>query len=230
MIDFETALRATDILLGIAFVIASAEHLRSPSAFDRALFGVRLALSLALMAGVFSSWVSLGLCMTAVVQLHRFQGPYNGGADRMGILVLICLTLAHWLPDPRWRELAFGYLAVQLILSYVISGWVKVINLDWRSGVALKEVFDFSAYPVSEDLRALSKRPRLLLVASWAVIGFELMFPLSLVSPWTLVFMLIVTACFHLANAMVFGLNRFFWVWLAAYPSILWFQDRFIIG
>jgi len=33
---------------------------------------------------------------------------------------------------------------------------------------------------------------------------------------------------FHLGNACIFGLNRFFWVWLAAYPSILWLQGRIL--
>ena len=29
-------------------------------------------------------------------------------------------------------------------------------------------------------------------------------------------------ALFHFVNACRFGLNRFFWFWLAAYPSLLW--------
>jgi hypothetical protein len=37
---------------------------------------------------------------------------------------------------------------------------------------------------------------------------------------------LALAAAFHLANACLFGLNRFFWVWLAAYPSLIWLQHR----
>jgi hypothetical protein len=37
---------------------------------------------------------------------------------------------------------------------------------------------------------------------------------------------LALTAAFHLANACLFGLNRFLWVWLAAYPSLIWLQAR----
>ena len=36
-------------------------------------------------------------------------------------------------------------------------------------------------------------------------------------------------ALFHLANAVLFGLNRFFWIWMTAYPSILWFQHRVFV-
>jgi len=91
-------------------------------------------------------------------------------------------------------------------------------------------VFQFSAYPVAEDLRALAGRPRLLLAASWAVMLFELLFPLALLHPAALVAALAGAALFHLANALLFGLNRFFWVWLAAYPALLWFQHRVFGG
>jgi len=37
---------------------------------------------------------------------------------------------------------------------------------------------------------------------------------------------LFVAAVFHLANACLFGLNRFFWIWPAAYPVVIWFQYR----
>jgi hypothetical protein len=37
---------------------------------------------------------------------------------------------------------------------------------------------------------------------------------------------LTLAALFHFVNACLFGLNRFFWIWLAAYPSLLWLQQR----
>jgi hypothetical protein len=130
------------------------------------------------------------------------------------------------MPDERWRAVAFGYLAAQLTLSYFISGWVKIINPDWRGGVALRDVFSFSAYPVGENLRGWADHPGLLRVMSWAVMGFELLFPLCLISRPALIVGLAVAAMFHFANACLFGLNRFFWIWLAAYPSLIWFQER----
>jgi hypothetical protein len=144
----------------------------------------------------------------------------------MTLLVLICVTAAHLAPTPQMRELALGYLSMQLILSYVISGWVKVRNPAWRTGRALADVFRFSAYPVSEGLRLNADRGGLVYGASWSVMVFELAFPLVLLHPALLAFGLMGAAGFHLANACLFGLNRFFWIWLAAYPSLIWFQDR----
>jgi len=92
------------------------------------------------------------------------------------------------------------------------------------------DVFRFSAYPVSEALRKWTNYPRLLHAMSWAVILFELIFPFSLITQTTLIIGLIVAITFHFANACLFGLNRFFWIWLAAYPSILWLQERLFSG
>ena len=221
----EMAIRLTEILLGFAFAQQSIEHIKS-FANEKYLFIVRLLLAVLLIIGFQSIWVASLLLVLGLILLQRFQGPYNGGADRMGLLILCCLCLVHFAPTQRWQEIAFGYLAIQLILSYFISGMVKVINRDWRSGRALSDVFQFSAYPVSERLRLWTNFPNLLLVMSWAVMTFELLFPFSLLSNVSLGLALIIAAIFHFANACLFGLNRFFWIWIAAYPSILWFQDR----
>ena len=222
------ALRLTEILLAGALVQQSLEHLASRVPGDRWLFAPRLIFAGLLGTSVAPGWAGVALLGHSLLILRRYDGPYNGGADRMTLLILTCLTAAHLAPTQQWQELAFAYLAVQLVLSYVISGWVKLKNPDWRSGRALQDVFLFSAYPVSGQLRALSARRGLLATASWGVILFEVLFPLSLLHPLALVVGLIVAALFHLANACLFGLNRFFWAWLAAYPSILWAQDRLI--
>jgi hypothetical protein len=38
--------------------------------------------------------------------------------------------------------------------------------------------------------------------------------------------MLAIAAVFHLTNAVVFGLNRFLWAWLAAFPALLFWVER----
>jgi len=195
---------------------------------ERPLFAPRAGLSVLLVMGVLTPWVLVALSLHSLVILHRFAGPYNGGSDRMGLLVLYCLCLARILPDGIASEAAFGYLGLQVVLSYFFSGQVKIVNPEWRSGRALQDVFSFSAYPVSEDLRGLSRRPALLWAGSWAVMMFEVMFPFSLIHQNTLIAALILAAGFHLANACLFGLNRFVWFWIAAYPSLIWLQSRLV--
>jgi len=223
--SLETAARLTEILLALALIQQGLEHLRG-FRDERLLFGARTVLCGLLVFGVASPWPLVGLAGLSLLILHRFQGPYNGGSDRMGLLALWCLALSRLAPVPLWKELAFGYLGVQLVLSYFVAGGVKIVNPDWRGGRALRDVFQFSAYPVSEALRRWADRPRVLRAMSWAVILFELAFPLTLLSRPTLIAGLAVAAVFHLANAGLFGLNRFFWTWLAVYPAILWLQAR----
>ncbi|MBI1275526.1 HTTM domain-containing protein [bacterium] len=220
--NLDAAMRMTEILLALAFLQQSAEHFASIR--ERRLFLPRLLLSALLLAGVQTPWVLIALVAHALAVLRRFQGPYNGGSDRMSLLILCCLCLARFVP--AWQEYAFGYLAVQVVLSYFMAGWVKIVNPEWRSGQALRDVFLFSAYPASESLRGWAENLRLLWAMSWAVMLFELLFPLTLLTPFTLMLGLTVAATFHLANACLFGLNRFFWCWLAAYPSLLWLQQR----
>ncbi|MEZ5660314.1 MAG: HTTM domain-containing protein [Burkholderiaceae bacterium] len=173
-----------------------------------------------------AAWILPALAALSLWILHRFQGPYNGGSDRMGLLSLWCLTIATLMPTTAWRELFFAYLAAQLTLSYFVSGWVKVINPDWRSGRALRDVFLFSTYPVSESLRGWADRPQTMRIMGWAVMLFELLFPLTLFWAPALIAALVIAGCFHLAIACLFGLNRFFWTWLSVYPSIIWLQQR----
>lgn len=223
--NLNLAVRVTEILLSLAFLQQTIEHMRAAKGEQR-LFLLRIIFSIMLLLGFQTPWVCLGLVILSVFILKRFQGPYNGGSDRMSLLILCCLTLIHFLPTVRWQEVIFGYLALQLVLSYFIAGWVKIINPEWRRGRALQDVFRFSAYPVSKSLRAWAEWPRLLCLMSWAVILFELLFPLTLFSKTTLIIALVIGAIFHFSNACLFGLNRFFWIWLAAYPSILWLQER----
>lgn len=219
----EQAMRACEILFALSVLQQSTEHLKTP---DHRLFTFRALASLALLSGLAPLISLTALLATTLISLKSFNGPYNGGSDRLSILTLCCLTLAHALPSSA--ELALGYLGLQLTLSYFISGWVKIVNPDWRRGRALQDVFLFSAYPVSENLRNLAQKPQLLIAGSWAVMLFELIFPIALLTQTTLIAALIIAASFHLANACLLGLNRFFWIWLSAYPILIWFQDRIL--
>lgn len=221
----ELAVRLAEIILGLAIFQQSLEFMRG-SQPKKTLGLVRVALAIILMLGFHPLLVETALIFTSVILIKRFHGPYNGGSDTMTILVLASLWLSHLAPSNYWQEIALGYLAIQLMLSYFQSGWVKVVNADWRSGLALQQVFAFTAYPVSNQVRLLAQRPRLLLYMSWMVIIFELLFPLALLHQATLIVALVIAGIFHLANAWLFGLNRFFWIWPAAYPIIIWFQAR----
>ena len=225
--SIEQAVRYAEIMMAFAYLQQSVEFVRGLRP-EKIIGVVRIILSLALMVGFWPIMSEIGLLIIAVMLLHRFQGPYNGGSDSMSILVLLCLLLSHVAPTRFWQELALGYLGFQLTFSYFQSGYIKVINAEWRNGSALRDVFLLTAYPVSEHVRRWSQSPKLLLGMSWSVMLFELLFPLSLLNSAALTVALGIAVSFHLANACLFGLNRFFWIWPAAYPVIMWLQHRLL--
>lgn len=223
--SLDDAIRLTEILLAVALIQQSLEHLFG-LADERLHYLNRLVLALLLIAGVYPAWICAALFVNALFILRRFQGPYNGGSDLLSLLLITCLCAVHLMPSARWQEYVFGYLALQVIFSYFKSGLSKVVHQDWRTGRALRDVFLFSVYPVSEATRGWADWPRLLLALSWVVFLLELLFPLALISQPLLLAALAAMLAFHLANFVMFGFNRFVWVWLAAYPSLIWLQAR----
>lgn len=221
----EEAIRWTEILLAIAFIQGSLEHLVGQK--DEKLYFVpRLLLSLSLLSGFESGLVCIALLINTLFILHRFQGPYNGGSDLMAWLIVSCLALIHLVPSTEIQGYILAYLALQLIFSYFKAGWAKVIHAEWRSGRALQDVFAYSIYPVAESLRGLANYPRLCFGVSWLVILLELLFPLCLLNQIVLIVGLGAVFLFHVSNYIFLGLNRFVWVWVAAYPSLIWLQER----
>lgn len=215
----------TEILIGISLILQSSEYLKTDS--QRRLFHFfRILLAVLLVIGVAQPIAAISLLISGLWLIQKFQGPYNGGSDRMGLLVLFVVASAQLSPDPKWAEYAYGYLAIQVLLSYFMAGVVKLKNPDWRSGKALSDLFLRSAYPVQQKLRSIGNAKKTLQVLAIVLLGFELLFPFSLLHPATLAAALIMAFIFHLTNAWILGLNRFVWAWLAAYPAILWLQSR----
>lgn len=216
----DDAIRLVEIGLALAVMQRAYEHL---SLGDTRVHFAEAVLAMSLLMFPATPEIVAALWGIGLWRLWMFKGPYNGGADKMVLLALTCLVAAHYLPN---GDIALAYLAVQLVLSYVVSGWVKLKNPDWRSGRALAEVFALSAYPQSEHLRALGTNLALMRAGSWAVIGFELAFPLALLTAPALYAALALAAVFHAVNAVLFGLNRFLWAWVAVFPALTWFQGR----
>ncbi|MCW8133847.1 MAG: hypothetical protein KIS92_26100 [Planctomycetota bacterium] len=167
--------------------------------------------------------VFLGLlAATALVSL-RWRGSFNGGADYMTVLVLLALSVeACFRGHAAVRHGCLWYVAVQTALSYAMAGAVKLRNAGWRSGRALARFLSGPPYEPPEACAALARRPGLMRMSSWGIMLFEVSFPLGLTSPTACAGVLAAALVFHLLNVAVFGLNRFVFAWLAAYPALLY--------
>jgi hypothetical protein len=185
------------------------------------LLWLQLALC-AWVALVGASPFLLGVFATYWLLIARLGAPFNGGSDAMTSLSLLMLGIAAC--DP-WQSVimqgAMAYLGVQTVFSYFVAGLTKLKERGWRRGTALVHFANLAKYGVPPRARALLAKPRVALAASWAILLFECSFPCALRSEWCCVVYLSVGAAFHLANALLFGLNRFLFSWLAVYPVVL---------
>ncbi len=188
------------------------------------LFSLILQIALSLISFFYPHpLIFIGLFLIHLLTCIRFRGTFNGGSDMMLFVVLTGLIISLASSSEKIQKLGLIYIAIHLFYSYFKAGWVKIRESDWRQGTALPHFLSRSLYPETQKISDwLFQHPKISWIASWCVLLFELSFPLLLWKPqWaTLYFGL--AFIFHFSIFLFFGLNRFFWVWIAAWPSLLW--------
>lgn len=207
-----------------AWIKALLDALFAPKPYI-ALLLLRLALSMALMFGLIGLSGALLLFLIALLLLLRWRGAFNGGSDFMTLVAISGLLLAHTagaLTDMSlgWRA-GFWYISLQTISSYFVSGWVKLLRPEWRSGRAMTLFLDTGIYgPL--PTRSIFRHPVLARVCSWSFTVWEGCFPLALLDVRLAWLFCAVAALFHFLVHVFFGLNRFFWAWIATFPAVLY--------
>ena len=178
-----------------------------------------------LMALPNETWtVVLLVFLTTLLVSWRFRGTYNGGSDFMTMVVLIGLTGARIFP--QWEKYFIAYIAVQVCLSYFVSGLVKLKKKSWITGEALQSLSKSSNYSIPARARDFMSRSSIARIGGFLLLVFEISFPLALINADFCRVYLVIAVIFHLAMVYVFGLNRFLWAWLSAYPALLYWINR----
>jgi len=126
------------------------------------------------------------------------------------------------LVDPEIAAKAgLWYVTIHAISSYFVSGWVKLLRPEWRSGRAMTIFLNAAIHgPLSKD--HWLRKPWLAALGSWAFIVWECLAPLALLDARLAVVFCLIAALFHFLVFWFFGLNRFFWAWMATFPAIIW--------
>jgi len=191
-----------------------------------ALFSLRvvcLVLALAVPAGSGVQWFFLGLVTGSLLLTTVITFYGSDGSDQMATIILITFFLC-WTPfaTPGLLQMGIWFIALQACLSYCIAGVAKLISAEWRGGTAVYDIFSTKSYGARWASDALKNRPWLQMLLCWSVILAETLFPLALVLPWPFALIFLCWGfLFHLLNAVIMGLNSFFWAFLATYPAIL---------
>ncbi|WP_333846135.1 hypothetical protein [Limnohabitans sp.] len=162
--------------------------------------------------------------------LVRWRGAFNGGSDFFTLVVLTGLLISQVMDALGHVQLGwqagFWYIAIQAVTSYFMSGAVKLLRPEWRNGAALTIFLNGAIYgPLSASHPLRNKW--LAMMGSWGFIGWEILFPLSLLDPRLAAVFCAVAALFHFLVFWFFGLNRFFWAWLCSFPASIWCSAQF---
>jgi hypothetical protein len=162
--------------------------------------------------------------------LVRWRGAFNGGSDFMTLVtitgILIAQVLALWAGQGMGWAVGLSYIAIHTLSSYFVSGWIKLLQPEWRSGQALTVFLNGGIYgPLPAD--SVFRRPKVAMGCSWAFILWEAVFPLGLLNPNGVLLFMVIAAVFHFLVFWFFGLNRFFWAWLTNLTAV-WFFSGWI--
>lgn len=222
LLSWEVA-RLRSAWLAVGATGAVLQRLLAPPGVYVLCWARMLAAAIVLVAPTASGGSTAALLVAASIGLLlMLRTSYgNDGADQMLLLVLVSSATVRLIGSQDAAEYALWFIALQCLLSYVTSGLGKLAGRSWRDGTGLVGVLTTSTYGMRSAAAALGRRPWLAVLVSWTIILTEIAFPLVLVvpDPWVTV-MLAGGLAFHVASAIVMGLNAFVWAFGATYPAI----------
>src|SRR5215471_360627 len=179
----------------------------------------------AVVAAALLIWPSVaGLIAAAAalqVMLMKRHHVTIDGSDQMILVVLVTCMLGRISGDALAIRAAVSFLAAELTLAYLVAGLAKAASPYWQSGEAFPMIVQTRMYGQPMAARMVNRHPGLGHAASYAVFCWESLFILALTAPPTVV--AVIFACgvgFHAGCAVVMGLNRFMWAFVASYPAV----------
>ncbi|MGW2119145.1 alpha/beta fold hydrolase [Streptomyces zhihengii] len=190
---------------------------------SRALHAARVAASAALLLPGDSrargaANLFLGLSGALLYPTHRYG---TDGSDQASNLVQTATGLARLAPSPAAQDALVWYVAIQSNLSYVVSGWIKLLGKDWRTGSALTGVLRTRTYGHEKAWRLARRHPRSARALAHGVLAMECLFPVLYLKGGLLARPVIAgAAAFHVANGSVMGLGRFIPAFVSMHPMV----------
>ncbi|WP_242483175.1 alpha/beta fold hydrolase [Streptomyces sp. HSG2] len=183
-------------------------------------------------AGLF-----MGVGGAALYPRHRYG---TDGSDQVSTLVQSAVGVARLSRRTTTQDALLWYVAVQSNLSYLVSGWMKLLGRDWRTGAALQGVMRTRTYGHHAVWRLTTRHPRAARAVVHGVLALECLFPVLYLRGGALTRPVVASAAaFHVANAFAMGLGRFATAFVsmhpivaytsapAAHPAVVGRDDRF---
>jgi hypothetical protein len=194
------------------------------------LLSLRLAvaaLCLVAPAGVVLSAPVIASAALLVVSLS-VRSPFGlNGADQLDTIIYGGLALVMLHRNPTTERWYIWFLAAQCCLAYGVAGVAKARSPVWRDGTGLQRILGVRSYVGAGTARFAEQHARIILLLSWATIGWECSFWTVLLLPQRLALLVLAGGiAFHVIIGFVMGLNDFIWAFLALYPAIICLRLR----
>jgi hypothetical protein len=188
--------------------------------------GIQLISSLLIGLSALQGEISLtglGIFVACGLLLRVRGGLGNNGADEMIMLIMAAGLLARVFNTASCTSIVLVFLSAQLSLSYLTSGLVKVRVLHWRDGTSMVNLMGTETFGSSSLHTVLRSSPLSAAFVSSVLVFGELF---GSFAPWLprpyAVSLLCCSLSFHLAAAVVMGLNTFVPAFVATYPAALY--------
>lgn len=157
--------------------------------------------------------------------LIHFRSPYGlDGSYQMHLVILFALSIGSLFGVYSQTSIVCVlFIAGELLCSYFVAGFNKLISPVWRKSSALQGIFSTRNFGHGLFYRFISQYEVLTTILSWYIFLFEtLFFTVLFFRPNYTVIFFIIGFVFHLFNAIVMGLNNFLLSFLAAYPALFY--------
>jgi hypothetical protein len=179
-----------------------------------------------LCAGILI-WPTTWACVFATAAVHVLMAKRNrlsgDGSDDMVVLVLCATGVALAVGSQPARTACAVFLAGELALSYFTAGISKAQSDAWWQGRALPGVLTTRIFGHPAAAAALVRHRFAARQLTRAAFLLEALFPAAILAPRSvLVAALSAALVFHLACAVLMGLNTFVWAYAACYPGAWW--------
>ncbi|HET7038142.1 MAG TPA: hypothetical protein VFI42_20885 [Thermomicrobiaceae bacterium] len=174
-------------------------------------------------------WLGHGVLVALLIivgtsLLLNLRSPFGmDGSDQMSMQVFGALCLGFVAHSDLGLKASLWFIAAQACLSYFTSGAAKAFSSHWRRGDIVFAIFNTRTYGFEPVARFLYPRPVANKMATYGAMAMECAFPLVLIAGWPAALLFIAWGvAFHFMNAVVMGLNSFFWSFLSTYPAVIY--------
>ena len=202
--------------------------------YDLTMFIVSTLVLLVLGLVLKINYVTSALIFWLSFNLSRLAQPVVNGSDYVLNLFLFLSIFLSTTPVFKPETLrnkqmiisnfVFLFCKIQLVLIYLLSGFDKLTSSVWRSGDAIYAIINLEFFMNPHVTIPTSKT--LYLLIAWAIILFELTFPLLIWFKRLRVYALMIGIIFHVAIMFVLSLPDFGLVMILMYSLFIPFRNN----